>query len=664
MEEQVVKTITNYIKANYELQHSFTENAKTKAIKSKLYELGLQYHSEVELLLHREGAAYGEILQPKGMHKDFVNQDTFTIAPESTYRPRPIQRGTRGQKKFRNNKHNFNYLPSDLLHFDIENWDLLPQFVKTINGKIWFLNVDASVIPNTIKQLLKLGLKFTPTPDVETFISFIEHYPDLMKYKIKWSTKIVQITKKAGAYLKENGLIVKETDKNMGPCIISKEIYCSLTSNLLNDVHTFELLDMKTEDIVNSFFERINLVIPQYIRSCITPTEQEGNIPRFTGLPKVHKNPLKLRPVINASKVTFTKLSMLIDDTLKPIINKLKDMNPFNVKNIDEFISKIREKEINTTEYKMDALDISSLYTNIPIDLVLESVEFFTLQNLKDKTYSRIFCKNAKTWLNITVQNQIDLISIYLEFNYLLTEDNKVYKQIQGIPTGGNCSPSLAMLALSYLEIQFRRENRQIWQHYSLSARYLDDWIIITTDKNYERERFQTLVYKDKFILEPSNNTIANECIFLDGRFRFEENKITFRLYRKPGNAYSYIHAKSFIPLHIKKGFIVGEIIRIYRRCFHEKDALVEEKFFVQKLIQRGYEPKFLRRLVLIGRSKFKQSKNNSDNKPEYKWLIVPYLPQIPYFEYLEAVRPSEEFNYALSYKMFKKLDKILLASQ
>ncbi len=65
-------------------------------------------------------------------------------------------------------------------------------------------------------------------------------------------------------------------------------------------------------------------------------------------------------------------------------------------------------------------------------------------------------------------------------------------------------------------------------------------------------------------------------------------SRLAVRLYRKPINAYGYLHLASEHPKTCYK-FVRGEAIRFVRCCAFESDFRDCLSFFTNKLIQRGY---------------------------------------------------------------------------
>ena len=87
------------------------------------------------------------------------------------------------------------------------------------------------------------------------------------------------------------------------------------------------------------------------------------------GLPKVHKENCPLRPVASYINTPFYLMAKYFNNILKLV------PKPFsNIKNSLEFISKIKNIKI-PQNHIMISLNVTSLYTNLPLNLVLTNIK-------------------------------------------------------------------------------------------------------------------------------------------------------------------------------------------------------------------------------------------------------------------------------------------------
>jgi len=95
-----------------------------------------------------------------------------------------------------------------------------------------------------------------------------------------------------------------------------------------------------------------------------------GNLPRCYGLPKVHKQGFPLRIVVSSVG------SFLYDvgKYLHEIINNSIKKPASNIKDSWSFLSRINKDQYIETNEIMVSLDVTSLFNNIPKELVMQGI--------------------------------------------------------------------------------------------------------------------------------------------------------------------------------------------------------------------------------------------------------------------------------------------------
>ena len=97
-----------------------------------------------------------------------------------------------------------------------------------------------------------------------------------------------------------------------------------------------------------------------------------ANPPQLYGLPKIHKDGIPLRPILSSFQVPCYQLSKYVGHILKNIIS-----DQYNVRNSDDFKDRIGRLNIKNDEM-MVSFDVVSLFTNIPVVRLCNSVEKFS----------------------------------------------------------------------------------------------------------------------------------------------------------------------------------------------------------------------------------------------------------------------------------------------
>ncbi|GMT04144.1 hypothetical protein PENTCL1PPCAC_26318, partial [Pristionchus entomophagus] len=255
---------------------------------------------------------------------------------------------------------------------------------------------------------------------------------------------------------------------------------------------------------------------------------------------------------------------------------------------------------VNNPECKIFCADFSSLFTNLPHDVVKDKLfclfdllfrnagsEYIVVQG-RNVRYDR---NNSSIAGRSYHKNDLKLIVDFILQNSFAYYGGRLYQQNRGIPQGNNASPQIADLTLAVMEFQHIRNNVGIGHPLSFSLnrtfRYIDDLFHIS-DKADEFVRLTSDMYHHSLTLEQTNSE-PTEAAFLDLSVRVTQSgHIQTSLYNKTDD-YSfsvirYPHFESNIPISMGLNTMHGEIVRIYRNCssfnhFLERVRLIARYF-------------------------------------------------------------------------------------
>jgi hypothetical protein len=319
----------------------------------------------------------------------------------------------------------------------------------------------------------------------------------------------------------------------------------------------------------------ISAKVFQYLTHKITPTS--ASLPRFYHFPKIHKKPLKGRPIVPSHKWITTPASVWIDHMLQPFVQAI----PTLTKDSTSLINALEQLRIVQTNCILITMDVISLYTNIPTPTGIAFVKRF----LKERTT-----------LNQELQTLIiEVLKIVLTNNYF-SFNNHFFLQLVGTAMG---TPAAVVYANIFM---FAVEETVLLQHSAsilFYTRFLDDiFCIITTDADADAFINALQLRHPKIKMEVTKST--HSVNFLDLHIfkgpRFAATGILdTAVHQKQLNAYLYIPYRSFHPLRSKGGFIVTELMRYVRNCSSRSDYLTIKHMFYQRLRARGYPITYLR---------------------------------------------------------------------
>jgi hypothetical protein len=172
------------------------------------------------------------------------------------------------------------------------------------------------------------------------------------------------------------------------------------------------------------------------------------------------------------------------------------------------------------------------------------------------------------------------ILKLILENNYF-TFNDRYFKQNLGVAMGCICGPTIANIFVYIFE------KKWITIHKPLAYfRFVDVILLITKDLLC----LESL--KNAFGSLTLNLVISKRQVFLDLELELDKItcKITFFVYFKPTNTFSYLYIESNHPTHIFKNLIKALFIRIRRICTFLCDYLYFSNIISNRLLKRGYD--------------------------------------------------------------------------
>ena len=160
-------------------------------------------------------------------------------------------------------------------------------------------------------------------------------------------------------------------------------------------------------------------------------------LPKFYGLPKIHKTVTLLRPIVSSRGSVTYGVAKVLSKVIKPLVGK----SPHHIQSMGDFVSKAKRFPLQPGEC-LSSYDVTSLFTSGPIDPALNVIKDLLEKDekLNDRTV-------------LSVQNIIELLGFCLHNTYFSFQ-NKFYEQVEGAPMGSPVSPVVANL---YMEC-FKRK--------------------------------------------------------------------------------------------------------------------------------------------------------------------------------------------------------------
>ena len=394
-----------------------------------------------------------------------------------------------------------------------------------------------------------------------------------------------------------NTIIIKPADKGAGVVIMNTKDYIHEAFKQLNST---AYIKSSKEHLIfaNQEVAKILTVLlteeqidKQRFDYLFQKTPKPG---KFYLLPKIHKNilPPPGRPIVSQIGSPTERISGYLDYFLQPFLQKI----PSYLKDTGHFlhiIEEINQKGPLPSNALLVTLDVTSLYTNIPISEAKIAV-------------AKALIELRGTILTPSTKYLLQLLNLILKHNIFTFSTGKeifYYLQVIGIAMGTKAAVAIANIFMHYFETKHIYNNNDISKPHTYK-RFIDDIFLIWTESRESLTHFidslNTVHHSIKFTASISDTQIE----FLDTKVLLINGILHTELYTKPTNAQAYLHRNSYHPNHIFKSLPYGEFLRTRRNCSNldsfDKHALT----MYQAFIKRGYQPNLLDPALAKARAK------------------------------------------------------------
>ena len=367
-------------------------------------------------------------------------------------------------------------------------------------------------------------------------------------------------------------------------------------------------------------------------------------LPKAYGLPKIHKENVPFRIIVSSVNTALYNLAAYLHNILHVNIPQAKS----HVDNSFELSSTLSDFKLNSTEILV-SLDVVSLFTNVPLDLAIDSIN--------------------RRWIYIEKHTMISKNEFIRAIKFILdstffTFNNTTFKKIHGTPMGSPLSPIIADLVMQDLELTILNS---LDISVPLYFRYVDDIIMCIPEKYVTiiTDKFNNYHNRLKFTNERENN----RCIsLLDLTLKIIDNKIHTDWFQKETFSGRLLSFHSNHPICHKKGIIynlVDRAILLSHLMFQKKNL----ELIIKMLLNNGYPLNMIfneinvrikhlikNKLNTIGtHSERKNVENNSNT-----------FMAIPYVEGLSEIVASEikKSNVIVGFRKLKNLNGFIKAQK
>ena len=484
-----------------------------------------------------------------------------------------------------------------------------------------------------------------PSPDLKTFVNgslACVLGSDLNKTHTNISPGQARARDQLIQWQKDREVTIKPSDKTGGICVLNTDEYVASMESILNlkfmdkdgsELEYFRKLDQAEADqLLHNHHHRLQQEVDEAKRlgyidkdqaSWLVPEEPAAG--RLYGLVKDHVAREKwpegskippMRPVVSASGTTFENASHLVDYYSNDLVKGLDSYWQDTPDMLRDFASQ-NEAGPQPPGTIPVSLDISSLYTNIPI---AEGIDVF--RNFLDKRQDQ----------SIPTCFLITLLTLVLTCNIFVFDSN-YYLQLIGTAMGTRAAPTFACLFMAAVEIVSLTEWKGIKPR--LYKRYIDDIFFLWNGT--EAQLIEFINYLNSFHpylkFKASYDFVNKSVIFLDTIISISDDGfIKTDLYVKPGRKCNYLLPSSCHPKHITQNIPFSLALRLKRICSDNVDFLKQLDILKTTLLSRGYRRNFVseafEKVKVIERKNALQRTEKEVVKRIA--LTLPYDPRLP----------------------------------
>lgn len=274
----------------------------------------------------------------------------------------------------------------------------------------------------------------TLTTRATTFKKAIEQYYPLNR--VASTPNLTLSQRQALEHLRKSGdILVVQCDKNLGPAVIKRDHYISFVfRDHLSDEATYRFIDPTEHDRVRTELrQKIGTFRFMYSASLskddrkyferVYKAKTHDSLPVFYVTMKVHKTPLKTRPIVSCSGSLLLPIGLWLDKQLQKIaaVQKSYFKSSFELK--DELVDLALPAGC-----RLHTSDAVSMYTNIPTAEAIAKIE----------TYLNT---NRERFRDIPIKATIAALRLVMQNNYFTFGDT-MWLQLEGTAMGTPPAPS------------------------------------------------------------------------------------------------------------------------------------------------------------------------------------------------------------------------------
>ena len=295
----------------------------------------------------------------------------------------------------------------------------------------------------------------------------------------------------------------------------------------------------------------------------------KAKAPCLNGLPKIHKDDMPIRPVVDHTSAPSYRLAAKLERVIKAGI--VWEEN-YSLKNTYDFINNSKDLKLSSS-HKLASLDVVNMYTNIPVEETIKIVEEYLIRS---KVYNLLVIDDIIRFLRVVLRQN------YFSFN------GEVFLQKEGLAMGSPLSGLLANIYMNHFErkyIMSKYKSKIIYY-----GRYVDDTFLIFDGTHRQLQKMVSELNKThpsiRLTLEFEHENALN---FLDVTVKKGDGSLLYNVYRKPTTTDNTIHKSSYHPISHKMAAFNSFVHRAVNFPLSDEDRKKEIDTIKHIAVMNGY---------------------------------------------------------------------------
>lgn len=380
-------------------------------------------------------------------------------------------------------------------------------------------------------------------------------------------------------------------DKGSGIVIMHKSFYREIAKKFLtenNNVFKLLLSDPTAsihKKVTESLWHlKLKGKLNNYLFEILQPPTK-NKAPNLYFLPKIHKKPnISGRPISSGNGHPAENISVFIDFVLKPYA----ESSPIFIKDSLVLINDLNNLHQLPSQAFLFSLDVVNMYTNIPIDEMMDIIYLEVEQKpqlLFHKNYKCLDAATIRTLMEIVLKNN----NVYF--------DGKHYLQTNGVAMGTSCACTTTDIFICEW-ISRNMLNQQTFKKPLYYKQYRDDGFGVWTHSlddllelvNYINSIHPTIKFTLKHGLELEH---------LDLYIKLTKfGDIVTETFYKPTDSFQYLHYNSMHPVHTVDNIPTSQSIRHLRNCSNLSSFRKHRLILYGNMAKRRYPKVLLRKKI------------------------------------------------------------------